>query len=359
MIVQKKKLSEIFLIFTFAMVFLNSLVLPLIYFHRLNLFPDGKTVILFSVELIANKTNYAFDFLRKAIEKNSDGESEVYEDKPDKNKEESSASEKHAEDKSYDNNVNVIEKFYQGGGKKVGNFYVKNISGRYVDFERYLNKKLDMRCRDSKLPMVLIYHTHTTESYLTQNTKKTGDNSYFRTQDKNQNVIAVGKKIKEALEESGVVVVHSEDFHDYPNYNVAYQKSKSTVEEKLKSNPNIQFAIDIHRDSIGNNRTGKIKPICKIGGKNVSQIMLITGILCKKWAENLTLALKIQSLCEKMFPGLTRPLLFARTNYNQNVTARSILIEIGSDVNTLEESLSAGEKLGKAMAELIKSYRKR
>ena len=76
------------------------------------------------------------------------------------------------------------------------------------------------------------------------------------------------------------------------------------------------------------------------------------------WEKNLVFALKLQKYCETMFPGITRPLNFSKVKYNENLTPGSLLIEIGSDVNTLQESMYTGTMLGEALSKLLNDIKK-
>ena len=71
------------------------------------------------------------------------------------------------------------------------------------------------------------------------------------------------------------------------------------------------------------------------------------------WEQNLSFALKIQREIETLYPGMTRPLLFTHARYNQHLTNGSILIEVGSDANTLEEAVYSGALIGIALARFL------
>ena len=131
----------------------------------------------------------------------------------------------------------------------------------------------------------------------------------------------------------------------------------------LEKNPSIQVVIDIHRDSLGNRETGKIKPTFKYENKKAAQMMIVSGcdsdgsLGFPDWIKNLRLALRIQKYCETMFPGITRPLHFANVKYNEHITPGSLLIEVGSDVNTLEEATNTGTLIGEALAKLFEDLK--
>ena len=267
--------------------------------------------------------------------------------------------------KSKDFCCRIFEAQFGKSGIKCGNIYVKNRTGREIDFENYLSKTPKICIKNKKKPVVLIYHTHTSERYMDRDDGSFPRDFSPRTQDNSQNVVAIGDEIAKVLKRRGIEVIHDTTVHDYPNYNGAYTRSSRTVRECLKKNPGIQIAIDIHRDSMGSNKTGKIKPTFKTkDNKKAAQIMFISGCGIDKsmqfpnWDKNLTLSLNVQSICEKYFPGFTRELLIKNSRYNQNITQGSMLIEIGSDMNTIEESKLSAQMLGESLYLFLKRYLK-
>ncbi len=206
-------------------------------------------------------------------------------------------------------------------------------------------------------PQVLIMHTHTTETYEPY-VRECFDPSFnYRTTDSSKNVIAVGDAIAEKLRAAGIVTIHDETIHDYPSYTGAYERSAETIKSILEENPSIRVVLDIHRDAIGT-ETAITQPIVEINGKESAQIMIISGcddgtmnmpnFLC-----NFRFACRLQEQIESMNPGLARPLLFDYRKYNQDLTAGSLLIEVGSHGNTLEQAVYAGSLFGDALAEVL------
>ena len=160
----------------------------------------------------------------------------------------------------------------------------------------------------------------------------------------------------------GINAIHDCTLHDYPEYIGSYSRSAKTVREIMKKNPDIQISIDIHRDSIGGNNE-RIKPTFTTkNGQKASQIMFISGCGINKslkfpnWEQNLILAMNLQNICEKNFPGLTRELFVKNVKYNQDISPGSLLIEVGSDMNTIEESKLAGRMLGDSLGIFLNNY---
>lgn len=275
----------------------------------------------------------------------------------------SEAEKKAVKDKK-DGSINDYKYVSDGVTDSYGNIRVKNTNKTDINIKSYLDRKLDLSVSKEQ-PSVLIYHTHTTETYqiLDRDFYPTGNKS--RTNDKNQNMVRVGKAICEQLENKGYKVIHVTDIHDDP-YSGAYSRSRKTVEEYLKKYPSIQITLDIHRDAIQRSDGTKIAPTVEIDGKKAAQIMIISG--CQEegngitnlpdWKENLTFALRLQKELEDGFPGITRPLFFCARSYNMNLTHCSLLVEMGSDANTLEEAVYTGKCLGNTLAEILKEYEK-
>ena len=76
----------------------------------------------------------------------------------------------------------------------------------------------------------------------------------------------------------------------------------------------------------------------------------------KDWRYNLVFAVQLQKQMEEDFAGVARPIFFCPRRYNMNMTRNSLLLEIGSDSNTLEEAFFTGRCIGKSLARLMENY---
>lgn len=212
---------------------------------------------------------------------------------------------------------------------------------------------------ESDEPQILIYHTHATESFeLTE--RDFYDKTFSsKTTDPTKSIIAVGDEICKQLEEAGVPYIHDTLVHDYPSYTGAYQSSRATVQELLKKYPSIKIALDIHRDGIERQDGTRLSPVVEIDGKKAAQIMIINGcddgtMNMPDYLKNLHFASNLQSKLETSYNGLTRPILFDYRFYNQDLTTGSLLIEVGSHGNSLEQVKYSGELIGKTLAKYFK-----
>lgn len=241
------------------------------------------------------------------------------------------------------------------------NVRVKNTTEtKSLDIEKVLSKPLELSVDKSK-PAVLIFHSHTSEGYEMIERDWFAQGYNARSNDENRNVVRVGTEIANYLTELGYTVIHDKTIHD-KSYSDSYSKSRKTVAKHLEEHPEIQIVLDIHRDSMTQNNGDKIKPVNTIKGKKAAQLMIITGAEEGKvenfpdWEYNLRFALQLQKKCETMFPGLMRPVLFSQRKYNMDMTRFSLLIEMGSEANTLEEACYSGRMLAAALASLMDEY---
>lgn len=259
----------------------------------------------------------------------------------------------------------ITEQTYKSSGvtDSYGRVRVKNVNDTGINIKNLLNEKADLNITDKSKPAVLIFHTHTTETYQIIDRDFYAKGYSSRNNDSAYNMIRVGVAIKEELEKAGYTVIHDTTVYDY-KYNGAYTRSREAIEKYLKQYPDIQIVLDVHRDAIQLNDGTKIKPVTEIEGKKCAQIMIISG--CQEsgngitgfddWKYNLTFAVQLQDKLEENFAGITRPLYFCPRKYNMDTSHCSVLLEMGSDANTLEEAVYSGKCLGVALADLMSDY---
>lgn len=252
-------------------------------------------------------------------------------------------------------------------GKDNGN-YIKYNSGYIKNDTEHsdssiiniLKEDFNVSFSDDDSPQVLIYHTHATESFEKYDTDVYDTRNTWRSTDNNNNIVYVGNIITEVLEEYGIGVIHDTTQHDYPSYNGSYQRSAVTVSEYLEQYPSIKVVLDVHRDAMA---TGDsiIKPVTEINGRKAAQIMIISGcddgtMNMPNWKSNLRFAAEFQSYMEENSPQLTRPVFFCYRKYNMDLSPGALLLEFGSNANTLEEVEYSAELSAHALANLIIDY---
>ena len=257
----------------------------------------------------------------------------------------------------------VYESFFTTGGATdvLGDVAIRNCTDQSPDFAALLRQGAELAVEDPAAPAVLVFHTHTTESYLM------ADNGVFyadystRSASPARSVVRVGDALCAALEEAGIGCIHDTEIYDEA-YTGAYARSREGILRYLEAYPSIRIVLDVHRDAIYDSDTLACKPTAEIRGRKAAQIMVITGVEegavtdFPGWEKNLRFALSVQEKAQEMYRGLMKPIYFCRRKYNMDVTPCSLLLEFGSDTNTLEEAVYAGRLFGQALAELIHAY---
>lgn len=255
------------------------------------------------------------------------------------------------------------EESYTGGGTIVTFENVQVQSKIPEDFytlniEKLLEEKADLKISDASQPTVLIYHSHSTESYTLLDAGFYTESSNSKTKDISRNMVRVGDEICKILEERGIGVIHDREIHD-SSYNEAYDSSRKSVQDYLEKYPSIEITIDVHRDSITYKNGTKVKPTATVNDKKAAKMMIISG--CEygsvenfpNWEDNLRFSCAVTNKLATMYDGLMRPILFSERKYNMDLTKNSFLLEIGTDANTLDEACYSGRLFADAFAELL------
>lgn len=229
-----------------------------------------------------------------------------------------------------------------------------NPAGFAMNAQELLVRELDWNLLGES-PKVLIVHSHTTESY--ENNEGYDALPNYRTLDPRYNMLAVGDRLAQRLEEAGIAVVHDRTIHDYPSYNAAYGSSHTAIKSYLEQYPDICLVLDLHRDAYTDSNGKQLGYTANYEGKKVAQVMLVVSAFDgytqnPKWQENMALALKLQSRLQLTCQGVTRPIQVRSSNYNQSLGPRTLLIEMGAAGNSQPEALGAAEVLAKSIIDL-------
>lgn len=240
--------------------------------------------------------------------------------------------------------------------------YLKNYTSAKVDLKELLNKKINFKINKNSEPQVLIMHTHTTESFMQTDENYYTEDFNSRSTNNNKNMVKIGGIIAKKLNDNGIKTLHDKTQHDYPEYTGSYNRAAKTINSYLKKYPSIKIVLDLHRDAISADG-GKAKLVTEIGGKKAAQVMLVMGSQTgsikdhPKWKENLSLAVKLQQTIEAKYPTLARPLMLMSKKYNQSLSTGSLLIEFGTDVNTLSEACYSAEMVGDSLVSLLNTLK--
>lgn len=203
---------------------------------------------------------------------------------------------------------------------------------------------------------IIIFHTHTCESYTPTEVYSYEESGTFRTIDLNYSVARVGDSLSEQLISYGYNVIHDKTYHDYPAYSGSYGRSMATVENLLLSHSGTDVIIDLHRDAIEDT---SYAPSVMIGDETVAQLMFVIGtdgggLEHPNWQNNLKFAVAVQSKANELYPGLFRPILLRNSRYNQQLGSAACIIEVGATGNTLEQAMGSMKYLALVLNEILK-----
>ena len=206
---------------------------------------------------------------------------------------------------------------------------------------------------------VLILHTHATEGYSDEGALWYDPATPLaRAEDPETGVIAVGKAMAKYLNERGIVTLHSTTLHDAESYKDSYSRSSQTVQNYLKQYPSIRLVIDVHRDSILTSKDQLVRPVTVVNGEAVAQVMCVVGSdaaggTYSNWKDNFALALRLRNQINGLYGNLARPVYVKKSTYNQQYAPSSLLLEIGSSGNTVEEAIRAGLLVAEQIAKML------
>lgn len=229
---------------------------------------------------------------------------------------------------------------------------VDNRAGVEFDAQALLTQSLPLTVTDE--PLILIVHTHATESY-------TGDYDGaedYHTADTDCNVVRVGQAIADRLNAAGIITLHDKTLNDLPGYDSAYERTAQVISRYLEEYPSIRMVIDVHRDAVTATDGTELAMTAELEGEPAAKLLFVMGtdaggLEHPNWRDNLAFALQMQALCTARAPGLFRELSLRAARYNEHLTPCSVLLEVGSAGNTLDEALRSADFFARQLTELI------
>ena len=242
----------------------------------------------------------------------------------------------------------------------VGWWMIDNQTPYSPDLQALLGRSVSSS--PTEAPLVLVLHTHASEGYLPKGTAyiqgDIGKATYSKEQ--SQNVLAVGKTLCDTLNKKGITAIHCTVMHDEGGMQGAYGRALESIRFFLEHYPSIRYVIDLHRDAVINEKGEYLKSVFEIDGESVAQVMAVVGSdgggsECKNWEGNLALALQLGALLNRDGARMCRPLSLRNSTYNQELAPYSLLLEIGTGGNSVEEAKRAAILVGEALASLIRS----
>ncbi len=246
------------------------------------------------------------------------------------------------------------------GNPAPGDIRLSNTTSYNIDVSEIMNREYPIAHTDSQdEPLVLIIHTHGTESYAPEKAVSVPSGYVARDSNTKNNMIAVGAVMSELLNAAGIPTLHCETMHDLESYNRSYNLAADTVQKYLSEYPSIKYVFDVHRDAIVRENGDFIRPITLINGEKSAQIMLLVGTNEKgadhpDWESNMTVAARLQHRLTSTYSRFARPINVRGASFNQQFTKGSLLIEIGSAANTLSEAKTAAKYLTYSIIDMLK-----
>jgi stage II sporulation protein P len=198
------------------------------------------------------------------------------------------------------------------------------------------------------LPIFFVYHTHPEEAFLPELDGITKVDRAFDERKSGNTVTAIGSRLTAKLNKLGVGAIHSD--HYYPWFG-AYNKSRQTVKAAMTEHKQLQYFIDIHRDA-----ARKEKTILKHKGVTYAKLFFVIGQKNPKYEQNLALAQELHRRVENKLQGLSRGVVLKKEGsngeFNQSLSPRSVLVEVGGVDNTLAEGYRSAGILAEVLAEM-------
>lgn len=205
--------------------------------------------------------------------------------------------------------------------------------------------------QDNSMPQILIYHTHSQEAYIDSIPN-----------DESTSIMGVGERLCNILRTKyGYNVIHHMGKYDVGGREYAYSNAMADIEAVLAQNPSIEVIIDLHRDETN----ADTRLVTKIQDKTMAKFMFFNGLSYTKELgelttlpnphvqDNLSFAFQMQLFAEEYYPGLTRRIYLKGYRYNMHYRAKTLLIELGSQTNTVEEAMNSCEPLAHIISEVL------
>lgn len=235
--------------------------------------------------------------------------------------------------------------------------YLFNYTDQSMDLQALAAAQVSVELSEDG-PQILIMHTHGSEAYTMDGEDVYVESDASRTIDENYNVLRIGDEMQQIFEEMGLKVIHDRTLYDYPQYSGAYDRSCAGVQSWLEQYPSIQVVLDVHRDALIGEDGTVYKAVTEVDGEKTAQVLMIVGtdVLGQEhphWRENLALAIQIQKNLDEQWPTLARPITLRSSRFNQQLTRGSLLVEVGSHGNTLQEALRGARLFAQAAGKVL------
>ncbi len=250
----------------------------------------------------------------------------------------------------------TYNKAEEKGYRSAEGIYVNNQTNKTFDIASLLNSPLDLTASDG--PIVLIVHTHTSESYTPSAAYNYVPSDTDRTEDLNYNMASVGEAVAEKLTQANINFIHDKSINDYPSYSGSYSKTLKLIESYIQKYPSIKVVLDVHRDAIIRSDGTKVRTAVNIAGTDAAQVMFVvgtdqSGLAHPNWKNNLAFAVRLQQKMNALYPSLARPINLRKQRFNQHMTNASLIVEVGTNGNTLDEAKYGASLFADALIKVL------
>ncbi|MFC5591632.1 stage II sporulation protein P [Sporosarcina soli] len=203
--------------------------------------------------------------------------------------------------------------------------------------------------------VIYIYHSHNRESFLPylKDTDKPEDAYHSKA-----NITLVGKMLGRALERRGVgTKVDTTDIVQELSmrkldYTSSYKLSGEVARSARADNKGLEIFLDVHRDSLRKDST-----TVEMNGENYARLLFVVGTGHNEFEKNLLFTEGLHERLATQYPGLSKGIMTKDSSqgngvYNQDISPKSVIVEIGGVDNTVEELHRTTE----ALADVLSDY---
>jgi stage II sporulation protein P len=192
---------------------------------------------------------------------------------------------------------------------------------------------------------IFIYHTHSWESYLSQDTKA------------KMNITAVGDMLGNALMNKGIEAkvdktnISKELEKKGWDTSHSYRLTRDIVQTVMTNNDNFEYFIDLHRDSFNKEFTTKT-----LNNQSFAKLAFVIGEENKQYEQNYQFAEFIHQFLENNYPGVSRGILGKSGDgvdgvYNQDLSPHALVVEVGGVDNNIIEIKNSIKILAEAISQ--------
>lgn len=189
----------------------------------------------------------------------------------------------------------------------------------------------------AKNKSIYIYSTHQQEAYI-------GDLTVYN----------ASQILADKLRILGyTVIVEEGDFVKYGqendmDYNMSYQISRKFITDAIMNNAGFDLIIDFHRDSVPREST-----YITVNGVDYAKMMCVIGGLTDNAYEITKRASTLYDSCNTLVGGIMKNTMTREAYYNQDMSDKMLLIEVGSENNTFDEVKNSVDVLALGIAQIL------